>query len=37
VAGWGYHDAHELLAAGAVGVAEEPGDVLALIREHVDG
>ena len=36
-AGWGYHDAHELLAAGAVGVAEEPGDVLALIREHVDG
>ena len=36
-AGWGYHDAHELLAAGAVGVAEEPGDILALIREHVDG
>ena len=36
-AGWGYHDAHELLAAGAVGVAEQPRDVLALIREHVDG
>jgi phosphoglycolate phosphatase len=35
--GWGYHDAHELLAAGAVGVAEQPRDVLGLIREHVDG
>jgi phosphoglycolate phosphatase len=36
-AGWGYHDTYELLAAGAVGVAEQPRDVLALIREHVDG
>ncbi|HET7576716.1 MAG TPA: HAD-IA family hydrolase [Sphingomicrobium sp.] len=36
-AGWGYHDVRELVAAGAVGVAETPLDVLALIREHVDG
>lgn len=33
-AGWGYHDAEELLGAGAAGVAEAPGDVLALIKEH---
>jgi phosphoglycolate phosphatase len=36
-AGWGYHDRQELIDAGAVGVAERPLDVLALIREHVDG
>src|SRR5205085_8913077 len=36
-AGWGYHDAQELIEAGAVAVAEAPGEVLALIREHVDG
>lgn len=36
-AGWGYHDAEELLEAGAVGVAERPFDVLHLIREHADG
>ena len=36
-AGWGYHDARELTEAGAVAVAEHPGEVLALIREHVDG
>lgn len=30
-AGWGYHDAAELLAAGAVGVAEAPLDVLACL------
>jgi len=36
-AGWGYHDADELIAAGAVGVAEQPIDVLALAGEHVDG
>jgi phosphoglycolate phosphatase len=35
--GWGYHDAEELIAAGAVAVAEQPLDVLVLIREHVDG
>jgi phosphoglycolate phosphatase len=36
-AAWGYHDAHELIDAGAVAVAEQPGDVLMLIREHADG
>jgi phosphoglycolate phosphatase len=36
-AGWGYHDVEDLIAAGAVAVAEEPRDVLTLIREHVDG
>src|SRR5205085_7402260 len=36
-AGWGYHDAQELIEAGAVAVAEAPGEVLALIREPVDG
>jgi len=34
---WGYHDPDELLKAGAVAVAEEPGDILAIVREHVDG
>jgi phosphoglycolate phosphatase len=36
-AGWGYHDADELLRAGAAGVAEAPADVLALVAEHVHG
>ena len=36
-AGWGYHDAEELLEAGALAVADHPADVLALVREHVDG
>ena len=36
-AGWGYHEADELLEAGAVAVADDPRDVLTLIREHVDG
>ena len=36
-AGWGYHDADELFAAGAVGVARTPPEVLELITEHVDG
>jgi phosphoglycolate phosphatase len=36
-AGWGYHDAHELIDAGAVAVAERPMDVLALVRSRVDG
>jgi phosphoglycolate phosphatase len=35
-AGWGYHEAEELLEAGAVAVADQPMDVLNLIREHVD-
>jgi phosphoglycolate phosphatase len=36
-AAWGYHDAEELIEAGAVAVAERPADVVELIREHVDG
>ena len=36
-AGWGYHEPDELIAAGAVGVARTPPEVLALIMEHVDG
>lgn len=36
-AGWGYHEAQELIEAGALAVAERPLDVLHLIREHVDG
>jgi phosphoglycolate phosphatase len=36
-AGWGYHDAEELLRAGAIAVAERPLDVLEVIREHADG
>jgi phosphoglycolate phosphatase len=36
-AGWGYHEAEELIEAGAVAVAEKPLDVLSLVREHVDG
>lgn len=34
---WGYHDAGELLAAGALGVAATPLEVLTLIQEQVDG
>jgi phosphoglycolate phosphatase len=30
-AGWGYHDAHELLAGGALAVAEQPLDVLSAV------
>jgi phosphoglycolate phosphatase len=36
-AGWGYHERQELIDAGAVAVADEPLQVLTLIREHVDG
>ena len=36
-AGWGYHDAEELLDAGAVAVAKQPLEILDLIREHVHG
>ena len=36
-AGWGYHEAAELMEAGAAAVAERPADVLALLREHVHG
>jgi phosphoglycolate phosphatase len=33
-AGWGYHDADELMAGGAVAVADRPLDVLALLRRQ---
>jgi phosphoglycolate phosphatase len=36
-AGWGYHDSEELLRAGAFAVAEQPLEVLDLMREHADG
>ena len=36
-AGWGYHETEELLAAGALAVAEQPRDVLDLMREQADG
>ena len=36
-AGWGYHDADELLEGGAVAVAAQPLDVLAVIKEHANG
>jgi phosphoglycolate phosphatase len=36
-AAWGYHDAAELLAAGADAIAEQPLDVLTLVREPADG
>jgi phosphoglycolate phosphatase len=36
-AGWGYHEAEELLDAGAVAVADHPLDVLNLVRSHAHG
>ena len=36
-AGWGYHNADELIGAGAVAVAEQPADVIGLVQELVDG
>ena len=36
-AAWGYHEADELVEAGAVAVAEQPMDVLDLVRSHVHG
>jgi len=36
-AGWGYHEAQELIEAGAVAVADQPLDVLALIEDRTDG
>ena len=35
-AGWGYHEAHELLDAGAVGVADTPLDVLRFLPEGLE-
>jgi phosphoglycolate phosphatase len=34
---WGYHHADELIAAGAIAVAEEPLDILDLMKERADG
>jgi phosphoglycolate phosphatase len=36
-AAWGYHDAEELIEAGAVAVAGRPLQVLELVRSHVNG
>ena len=36
-AAWGYHDAEELLGAGAAAVATQPLEVLEVIRGHADG
>lgn len=38
-AGWGYHEAHEMLAAGAIAVADRPSDVFAILqgRERLYG
>lgn len=36
-AGWGYHEAQELLDAGAVAVAQQPSEIVSLVEEHVDG
>ncbi len=35
-AGWGYHEAEELIDAGAIAVAADPLEVLSLISEQVD-
>jgi phosphoglycolate phosphatase len=35
-AGWGYHEAEELAAAGAHGIAEGPADVLAIARHWME-
>jgi phosphoglycolate phosphatase len=36
-AGWGYHEPHELLAAGARAVAGDPAEVAKIAREAVNG
>ena len=35
-AGWGYHEAEELAAAGAHGIARAPADVLAIARHWME-
>ena len=35
--GWGYHEAEELIAAGAFGVADRPADVLDFARDAANG
>lgn len=36
-AGWGYHEAHEILDAGAIAVADKPLDVLAILKGNREG
>jgi phosphoglycolate phosphatase len=36
-AAWGYHDADELIEAGAVAIATRPLQIAELVRDHVDG
>jgi phosphoglycolate phosphatase len=36
-AAWGYHEAQELIEAGAIAVAERPLDVLRLVQERANG
>jgi phosphoglycolate phosphatase len=36
-AAWGYHEEEELIAAGAVAVAQRPLEILPLLQEHVHG
>jgi phosphoglycolate phosphatase len=36
-AGWGYHEAHEMLDAGAIAVADAPLDVLDILTGHEKG
>lgn len=36
-AAWGYHDADELIEAGAVAIATQPLQITELVRDHVDG
>ena len=36
-AGWGYHEARELIDAGAIAVSERPLEVLKLVKERVHG
>ena len=35
-AGWGYHDAPELLGAGALAVADEPGAIIGLLAQRLE-
>ena len=35
-AGWGYHEHEELIEAGAIAVADQPLDVLSVVREKID-
>ena len=35
-AGWGYHEPHEMLDAGAIGVADTPLEVLKFIPGEVE-